>query len=134
MTSISSYNTDPFMENISDRSMCSFVRDLSRKHQEENDHFARLWFRPNELMANMYASHDMLYFDNDRAMRKGLCEKSIVQGHGGNSTGKPSATNEKFLVHPCANKKQKFVNYIDCNKDQCCTIRHELFGNLTKRT
>lgn len=37
----------------------------------------------------------------------------------------------EFLLTPCP--KPTHMNYINCNEEKCCSIRHQLFKNQTKR-
>lgn len=36
-----------------------------------------------------------------------------------------------YLLIPC--KENTFRNHIECDSDKCCSIRHQLFCNMTKR-
>jgi hypothetical protein len=36
-----------------------------------------------------------------------------------------------YLLIPC--KENTFVNYVDCDNNKCCSVRHQMFMNITKR-
>lgn len=38
---------------------------------------------------------------------------------------------ENYLLVPC--KQNTFRNYVNCDQNKCCSIRHQMFMNLTKR-
>jgi hypothetical protein len=42
-----------------------------------------------------------------------------------------SSSLNDYLLIPC--KQNTFRNYISCDDNKCCSIRHQMFMNLTKR-
>lgn len=132
MTSVQSFDTDYLLQKHSDTRMCKAIIDLEKIYNEENAKLSMTFFHPNELRYNTYAPLDQLYFDDPRPMQRGLCDANIILKRQGNNIH----TRQKvtpFILRPCANTKQKYVNSLTCNKEMCCTERHEAFNNLTRR-
>jgi len=55
------------------------------------------------------------------------CDTNICQGY----TCFQPAYLDEFLLEPC--KENTFRNHIVCDETKCCSLRHQLFMNITKR-
>jgi hypothetical protein len=137
MTSILSFNTSSELEKNSDLLLCSAVKTLDDNYMRYQNKMSRSFFQPNELMGNYRASLSLLHYDNVVEMRRGLCDKGVVdQRLGNNKIASSKEDNGRFLIPICNQKHNSsppFQNYIDCDQTKCCSIRHDIFGNLTKR-
>ena len=134
MTSIQHFDTDPMLEHISDLQMCNYINELDNIYKDYNNKIFSCSAVPNELLRKERSDLALLYFDNFAEMNKKKCDSRIVQEHLGNKTGNPGKLNTGFFIPTCGNATDvnRFINSQHCNKQMCCSLRHELFGNVTK--
>lgn len=132
------------MENIdkSDSMICNTKALMTFNHKKEND--ILFYNQMGNVQPTQLRDFDAEYelFTNTMNPRLYTCNP-YVDARGGNAFQAPERTmcqgyqcynsyhmQENLLV-PC--KENTFQNYVDCDNDKCCSVRHQLFMNVTKR-
>jgi hypothetical protein len=122
--------------------MCNTKANMTFQHKKENDNiFFQVMGNTQPTQVRDVGREFMI--QNSRQSRQYICTPSI-DTRGGNSVscapgemyqGYANYNNyamADYLMTPC--KTNTFKNHVSCDEDKCCSVHHQLFNNMTKRT
>jgi len=128
--------------NNSDTIHCNNYAYLVFQHKKDND----------EIFINRMSKtvpHCVRPIDDESKLWSGSKSSRIpscdpdIMNRGGNAPSKsphcikagyqawPSRNPNDFLLIPC--ETNTWRNYVDCDAKKCCSVHHQMFGNVTKR-
>lgn len=135
--------------NISDEILCTYLKYLNHKERKANEEFMLRQFSYCTIQDRDIDKESMFWLkqsENDcrvltHKTRGGNAKSEICSTPNASGTKVPevkagydnftSKSLEEYLLIPC--KMNTYRNYVSCDVGKCCSIRHQLFMNQTKK-
>lgn len=128
---------DPTILQQSDAMLCRNVENLQFKHKRETDVSLMNTFRPAVPCRIRDVQQEYKLWTETFGTRPATCDEMIMT-RGGNNHGyhggfNPELKNKncEFLMDPCS--QNTFKNHLVEDDVKTCTLRHQMFNNITKR-
>ena len=129
------------MLDSSDFMLATNIYELQFKDKRQNDLSYIYQMSRTQPRCLIDRGNELAFLSDNYKNKNANCSECVLDRGGNmptNSIDRPCPKPEytkfylnEFLLVPCP--KPTYKNYIVCDEDKCCSKRHQLFKNITKR-